>query len=317
MTTTLVTGATGTLGAPTVSRLRAAGHDVRALSRRSGPGRRPVTCSPATASRTRSAASTRSCTWPRGSGAGGRRGDPHAAAGSDGGRRAAPRAHLHRRHRRHPAGLLPGQGRHRGTGPGVGPPVQRRAGDAVPLLRRGDVQWTATVPGGRGAGLPRAADRRRGGRRPTGRSRRRGASRPGGRHRRTGAAQPRRPGPTLGTRHRHTAAASGAVAAGKIVAACTGWCVRSWPVYGWYSAARRPGRTDEDPPTASARGPPWRCSRRSRPCSGCGCCCSRRAPTPTCRPSTSTLRKQRAPVPRLRRSRSAGRRPGRSAAART
>jgi uncharacterized protein YbjT (DUF2867 family) len=38
MTTTLVTGATGTLGTPTVTRLRAAGHDVRALSRRSGPG---------------------------------------------------------------------------------------------------------------------------------------------------------------------------------------------------------------------------------------------------------------------------------------
>jgi uncharacterized protein YbjT (DUF2867 family) len=38
MTTTLVTGATGTLGAPTVARLRAAGHDVRALSRRNGPG---------------------------------------------------------------------------------------------------------------------------------------------------------------------------------------------------------------------------------------------------------------------------------------
>ena len=38
MTTMLVTGATGTLGAPTVTRLRAAGHDVRALSRRSGPG---------------------------------------------------------------------------------------------------------------------------------------------------------------------------------------------------------------------------------------------------------------------------------------
>jgi uncharacterized protein YbjT (DUF2867 family) len=38
MTTTLVTGATGALGVPTVHRLRAAGHDVRALSRRSGPG---------------------------------------------------------------------------------------------------------------------------------------------------------------------------------------------------------------------------------------------------------------------------------------
>ncbi len=38
MTTTLVTGATGTLGTPTVTRLRGAGHDVRALSRRSGPG---------------------------------------------------------------------------------------------------------------------------------------------------------------------------------------------------------------------------------------------------------------------------------------
>jgi uncharacterized protein YbjT (DUF2867 family) len=38
MTTTLVTGATGTLGAPTVARLREAGHEVRALSRRSGPG---------------------------------------------------------------------------------------------------------------------------------------------------------------------------------------------------------------------------------------------------------------------------------------
>jgi uncharacterized protein YbjT (DUF2867 family) len=37
MTTTLVTGATGALGTPTVTRLRAAGHDVRALSRRSGP----------------------------------------------------------------------------------------------------------------------------------------------------------------------------------------------------------------------------------------------------------------------------------------
>jgi uncharacterized protein YbjT (DUF2867 family) len=38
MTTTLVTGATGALGAPTVTRLRTAGHDVRALSRRRGPG---------------------------------------------------------------------------------------------------------------------------------------------------------------------------------------------------------------------------------------------------------------------------------------
>ncbi|HZB20728.1 MAG TPA: NAD(P)H-binding protein [Blastococcus sp.] len=34
----LVTGATGTLGVPTVGRLRAAGHDVRALSRRRDPG---------------------------------------------------------------------------------------------------------------------------------------------------------------------------------------------------------------------------------------------------------------------------------------
>jgi uncharacterized protein YbjT (DUF2867 family) len=38
MTTTLVTGATGTLGMPTVARLRTAGHDVRSLSRRGGPG---------------------------------------------------------------------------------------------------------------------------------------------------------------------------------------------------------------------------------------------------------------------------------------
>jgi uncharacterized protein YbjT (DUF2867 family) len=38
MTTTLVTGATGTLGTPTVTRLCATGHHVRALSRRSGPG---------------------------------------------------------------------------------------------------------------------------------------------------------------------------------------------------------------------------------------------------------------------------------------
>lgn len=38
MTTILVTGATGTLGAPTTARLRAAGHDVRALSRRTGTG---------------------------------------------------------------------------------------------------------------------------------------------------------------------------------------------------------------------------------------------------------------------------------------
>ncbi|WP_116452207.1 SDR family oxidoreductase [Blastococcus litoris] len=38
MATVLVTGATGALGVPTVERLRAAGHDVRALSRRSGPG---------------------------------------------------------------------------------------------------------------------------------------------------------------------------------------------------------------------------------------------------------------------------------------
>jgi uncharacterized protein YbjT (DUF2867 family) len=36
--TILVTGATGTLGTPTTARLRAAGHDVRALSRRTGPG---------------------------------------------------------------------------------------------------------------------------------------------------------------------------------------------------------------------------------------------------------------------------------------
>lgn len=38
MATILVTGATGTLGVPTVDRLRAAGHDVRALSRRRAPG---------------------------------------------------------------------------------------------------------------------------------------------------------------------------------------------------------------------------------------------------------------------------------------
>jgi uncharacterized protein YbjT (DUF2867 family) len=37
--TVLVTGATGTLGVPTVARLRTAGYDVRALSRRGGPGR--------------------------------------------------------------------------------------------------------------------------------------------------------------------------------------------------------------------------------------------------------------------------------------
>lgn len=39
MSTILVTGATGTLGRPTVSALRAGGHDVRALSRRPGEGR--------------------------------------------------------------------------------------------------------------------------------------------------------------------------------------------------------------------------------------------------------------------------------------
>lgn len=38
MSTILVTGATGTLGTPATALLRAAGHDVRALSRRSGPG---------------------------------------------------------------------------------------------------------------------------------------------------------------------------------------------------------------------------------------------------------------------------------------
>jgi uncharacterized protein YbjT (DUF2867 family) len=38
MRSILVTGGTGTLGRPTVERLRAAGHDVRVLSRKSGPG---------------------------------------------------------------------------------------------------------------------------------------------------------------------------------------------------------------------------------------------------------------------------------------
>lgn len=38
MNTVLVTGATGTLGTPTVAQLRRGGHDVRALSRRTGPG---------------------------------------------------------------------------------------------------------------------------------------------------------------------------------------------------------------------------------------------------------------------------------------
>lgn len=38
MRTILVTGATGRLGRPTVAALRAAGHDVRALSRRAGAG---------------------------------------------------------------------------------------------------------------------------------------------------------------------------------------------------------------------------------------------------------------------------------------
>lgn len=37
--TILVTGGTGTLGGPTVARLQAAGHDVRVLSRKPGPGR--------------------------------------------------------------------------------------------------------------------------------------------------------------------------------------------------------------------------------------------------------------------------------------
>jgi uncharacterized protein YbjT (DUF2867 family) len=37
MKTVLVTGGTGTLGRPTVERLRAAGHTVRVLSRRTGP----------------------------------------------------------------------------------------------------------------------------------------------------------------------------------------------------------------------------------------------------------------------------------------
>ncbi|TDD22524.1 NAD-dependent epimerase/dehydratase family protein [Kribbella turkmenica] len=38
MTTLLVTGGTGSLGRPTVEHLRAAGHTVRVLSRRTGPG---------------------------------------------------------------------------------------------------------------------------------------------------------------------------------------------------------------------------------------------------------------------------------------
>ena len=38
MSTILVTGATGTLGTPTAAALRESGHDVRALSRASGPG---------------------------------------------------------------------------------------------------------------------------------------------------------------------------------------------------------------------------------------------------------------------------------------
>ncbi|MEU4608608.1 NAD(P)H-binding protein [Kribbella sp. NPDC023972] len=38
MSTILVTGGTGTLGRPTVDHLRAAGHEVRVLSRRTGPG---------------------------------------------------------------------------------------------------------------------------------------------------------------------------------------------------------------------------------------------------------------------------------------
>ena len=38
MSSILVTGGTGRLGTPTVTRLRSAGHDVRVLSRRAGPG---------------------------------------------------------------------------------------------------------------------------------------------------------------------------------------------------------------------------------------------------------------------------------------
>ncbi|HEY9313827.1 SDR family oxidoreductase [Williamsia sp.] len=38
MTTYLITGATGRIGTPTTAQLRAQGHDVRALSRRTGPG---------------------------------------------------------------------------------------------------------------------------------------------------------------------------------------------------------------------------------------------------------------------------------------
>ena len=179
MQTTLVTGATGTLGTPTTACLRAAGHHVRALSRRSGPGlTRGDLLTGAGLREAVAGADTvvHLATGRRG------KGDVEATRtlldGRHGGGGRALRAHLHRRDRRHPVGVLPGQARHRASGRGLGSALHHPAGDAVPLVRGGAADRPAPLAGGGRAPIPPAAGRGRRGRPPAERVRRR---RPAGR----------------------------------------------------------------------------------------------------------------------------------------
>ena len=165
MTTMLVTGATGTLGVPTVARLREAGHDVRALSRGSGPDL--TTGDLLTGAGIREAVAGADTVLHLATGRRGK-GDVEAtrtllaAAAAAGVRHLVlisivgiddiPLAYYRDKV------VIERLVRESGL------PIQHPAGDAVPLLRRGAVHRAAPLAGRRRAEVPPPADRRRGGR---------------------------------------------------------------------------------------------------------------------------------------------------------
>lgn len=215
MRSTLVTGATGALGTPTVARLRAAGHAVRALSRRTGPGlttgdlRTGVGISEAVAG-----ADTvlHLATGPRG------KGDVEATRHLLDAATIAGVQHL----------ILISivgideipLGYYRDKV--VIERLVRESGlphtivrDAVPLLRGSAADRPAPLADGPRTALPAAADRRRRGRRPARRAHRLLAGRPGPRHWWTPTARPPRPRPSVGRSHRHPAPRRAGLAAGQ------------------------------------------------------------------------------------------------------
>ena len=161
----LITGATGTLGHRVVGEATEAGHNVRALSRRStsatpaSTGHR-ATCSAARASTPHWTASTPSSTAPPRAPAA-RTSSPRTTSSPP---RAAPEpptsSTFDRRHRPHPDAVLQGQAEGRGSVGRVGARPHDHPGHAVPRPHRDDVLHPALLAcpvRGQGCALP--ADR--------------------------------------------------------------------------------------------------------------------------------------------------------------